>query len=107
MILAAILFLISGCVTTYWTKANWTQPEFDRDNYACQKDASYTGLYGAEIIVITQEVDLRMYRLCMKAKGWTESSEDNKSSRDNKHSPNLIIDESKSFKNFDLFWRDK
>lgn len=81
LIVMVILFFmvtfIMSCLPPQrvWTKPNFTQQEFAKDNYECTQQAqqskyraSNIGYYQAKGSV---ETNLQLYNLCMEARGWS------------------------------------
>jgi hypothetical protein len=73
LVLVAFAGLLSACAQpTIWDKPGATQVDFNRDSYACQKDAIAAGgtiYYGYG--VTGRNPDMNMYRQCMIVAGYT------------------------------------
>jgi hypothetical protein len=52
--------------TTYWTKPGYTDAEFRKDNYECERDAAQSGLGFGTL------ASARMREECMEARGYTK-----------------------------------
>ena len=61
----AILTIIgaAGCAEKHWTKPDATAEDFNRDSHACGQEAQ-RGVY------IGTPVNKRVYRSCMRARGY-------------------------------------
>jgi hypothetical protein len=76
-LVATALLAVSGCASQdmVWTGGSGSTEQFNRDDYACRRDA--VGLGGAAYVpfagavVAAPQPDMGMYRLCMKAAGYT------------------------------------
>jgi hypothetical protein len=72
------LALPACAAPTIWEKAGGTQAGFDRDSYRCiresQTGVTYTGInsgYGFSTVIGQPTVDEGMYRMCMRAAGYS------------------------------------
>lgn len=74
-----LLVLLEGCAKPIvWTKSSFTEQEFQKDDYECQRDAKMAhppayfggGLAGAAAAIGYQKEGERFYRQCMESKGW-------------------------------------
>lgn len=71
-VVALILFVLAGCAATVWEKPGWTESEFRKDDYECEKDSRQSDHYGNGISGALVMRDF--YRKCMMSKGWTISA---------------------------------
>lgn len=78
------LLVFGGCAKPIvWTKSSFTQQEFRKDDYECQRDAKMAhppayfggGLAGAAAAIGYRKEGERFYRQCMESKGWNEVKE--------------------------------
>lgn len=71
---ALTALLLTGCGGKAWTKAAFTDAEFSRDTYECQRDSQTygggSGIPGALMILAAQRQSTRLYESCMQARGW-------------------------------------
>jgi len=76
----ALGLLMSGCATMIWTKDNFSEEEFKRDNYLCVQESRTqwsgggSGLIGLAMIAgsaaSAQAQTTKLYKMCMESKGW-------------------------------------
>ena len=77
----ALGLLVSGCATKMiWTKDNYSEEEFKRDNYQCVQESRTqwsgggSGLIGLSIMATAQASAQtqakNLYKMCMESKGW-------------------------------------
>ena len=71
-VVALILLAVAGCAATVWEKPEYTESEFRKDDYECEKDSRQSGHYGNGISGALAIRDF--YRKCMASKGWTIST---------------------------------
>lgn len=70
------LTLLAGCGSAqFWTKPIFTDMEFKRDSYECERDSAVygggSGVPGAMMVLAAQRQADRLFRLCMEARGWS------------------------------------
>lgn len=71
-IIMATCVLLAGCAARVWSRAAYTQADFSRDNYACERDARQSGYYGAGL---TGTMNMQgFFNRCMEAQGYTLGS---------------------------------
>ena len=70
--LVLLIVLAGGCTRDLvWTRADFTQEQFQRERYDCMRQATYTSVLGAGgILVASPQVDDELYIECMRARGW-------------------------------------
>lgn len=72
VICALSLLALSSCGPTIWDKEGATQMDFNKDDYACRKDAiAYGGAAYVGYGVVRRAPDRGMYQRCMVASGYT------------------------------------
>ncbi len=65
--IALVLALLStGCAKFYWTRANTTEEQFNRDSHECAKDSSP----GPGTTVKEYKINSQLYRACLTARGY-------------------------------------
>lgn len=78
---ATFALLLAGCASVpygaregavgYWMKADATDQDFARDNYACLRDTTFPAS-GSGPLAFGTERDNRLYRTCMASKGYRQ-----------------------------------
>jgi len=63
-----IVLALTACARTVWTRANFTQQDFNRESYECERDARQSGYFGGGVIGALNMRDF--FDRCMVAKGW-------------------------------------
>jgi hypothetical protein len=62
------LLLLTACATFVWTKDSFTQQDFLRDRYECERDMRQSGYYGGGLAgAINMQ---NFFDSCMVARGW-------------------------------------
>ena len=68
-VVAAIGMVATGCAPMVWDRPGATQADFNRDSYACERDARQSGYYGAGL---TGAINMQgFFGRCMSAQGYT------------------------------------
>ena len=62
---------LGACAPTIWDKPGASQADFNRDSYACQRDAISLGGVAYGYGVVQRHPDLGVYRMCMTAAGYS------------------------------------
>jgi hypothetical protein len=66
---AAALLALAGCGPMIWDKPDAMQADYNRDSYACEKDARQSGYYGGGI---AGSIEMReFFKRCTVSKGYT------------------------------------
>jgi hypothetical protein len=69
-LLGAIVLGLSGCTRVVWDKAGSSQQDFQRDSYACERDARQSGYFGGGLL---GAANFEAFQdRCMGAAGWTK-----------------------------------
>ena len=70
--LVLLIVLAGGCARDLvWTRADFTQEQFQRERYECMRQSTYVGAVGAGgILAATPQVNDELYIECMRARGW-------------------------------------
>ena len=67
--MVTLAVMAAGCAPIMWERPGTTQAEFDRDNYACERDARQSGYYGGGL---TGAINMQgFFQRCMTAQGYT------------------------------------
>lgn len=66
--IAVIVLFLGGC-TTVWTKPDFSQSQFNRDNYECERDERQSN-FGNDLYGSLAATEFR--KECMRARGYTE-----------------------------------
>ena len=73
-IIVLLALLLAGCAT-HWSKGGATADDFNRDEYACERDAYAAGgaviLYGGSAVMPTRNAAMK--ERCLRAKGWSKA----------------------------------
>lgn len=73
LIYVLVLMSMSACTPMIWDKDGATQMDFNKDDYACRKDAiAYGGAAYVGYGVVQRRPDVGLYRTCMQASGYTQ-----------------------------------
>ena len=68
--LLATALSLSACTRVVWDKAGSSQQDFQRDSYACERDARQSGYFGGGLI---GAANFEAFQdRCMGAAGWTK-----------------------------------
>lgn len=68
-VIVAIGAALAGCAPMAWDRPGATQADFNRDSYACERDARQSGYYGGGL---TGTVNMQgFFQRCMVAQGYT------------------------------------
>jgi hypothetical protein len=81
-ICAAVALLATGCARWVWTKdETFTQQDFLRDRYECERDVRQSGYFGGGLAGSLNMQDF--FESCMGARGWRKvrADEDSMSPR--------------------------
>lgn len=69
VVCAATALLVAGCARWVWTKSEgFTQQEFLRDRYECERDMRQSGYYGSGLAGALNMQNF--FESCMGARGW-------------------------------------
>jgi hypothetical protein len=72
-----LIGLLVGCAPTLWVKSGATEQDFNRDSYACERDARQSGYFGSGLV---GEMNMRaFYERCMVAQGWRKQQQQERS----------------------------
>jgi hypothetical protein len=84
--LALLVWVITatGCARWYWTKAGFTQDDWNRDSYECERDMRQSGYYGGGV---AGAIEARNFQeRCLVARGYyKERANSGQSSGPNSH----------------------
>lgn len=73
LIYLLVLLAMSACAPMIWDKEGASQADFNKDDYACRKDAiAYGGAAYVGYGVVQRRADVGMYRRCMGAQGYIQ-----------------------------------
>jgi hypothetical protein len=73
LVVVLVAFSLTGCARYVWTKAAFTEQEFNRDSYECEKDARQSGYFGTGL---AGALNMREFNdRCMVARGWYKVKE--------------------------------
>jgi hypothetical protein len=63
------MLVLSSCATT-WTRPETTQDQYQKDNYACERDMRQSGYFGTGLVGVVNMQDFN--DKCMASKGYTK-----------------------------------
>ena len=75
IVIGVVLLGLSGCSTQHkWTHPNFTQANWSRDTYECEKDMRQSGYFGRGIMAQVRANEFQ--ERCLQARGYTKVTVD-------------------------------
>src|SRR5262249_10101529 len=68
----ALMFGLAGCAQVYWTKAGFSEAEWNRDRYECERDMRQSGYYGTGLVGALNAENF--FEGCLVARGYYKTT---------------------------------